>query len=1638
MHDTMEAKIQKLLKNKIKKRRNNVIIIALSLVVAGTVFWQLHGAAETVSAEAHCGKEEHMHTEECIAEKRLVCGFDGDTDVFGDEELKSCSVEEHTHDESCYTIKNVLICGNTHEHTEECYRQEFELLCTEEHEHDSSCYSLVDVLSCGMEHEHNESCYAEEKVLNCAKTEHEHNENCQETSGQSAGVQHMHTDECYEIIYSCGYEEEHKHTLECCSDPNADIETAQYWEKIIPQTLTGNWGEDITAVAYSQLGYRESENNFVLAEDGVSLRGYTRFGAWYGEPYGEWNAMFVSFCLHYSGIGGDVIPYSSNCGIWASQLGQTGLLYWQSEYTPFPGDLVFFDRDSDGVADSVGIVTEIGEAMMTFAEGDIEGSVQRRECYISDPSILAWVSITEAEAQFAPAADEENGLEERELQLAIYEDRSYETLAEDAPLMTISGLMPEGVCAKAYPVDVSLTDREIFWAYDITLFTADGEIWEPVDGVLTVQIILPQAYMAEENKTVSIYYIPEEGEAERISTQLAEDTISFEAGHFSVYALAAENLVMDENSLKAAFESGTNKIQLGADFSVSGPINIAEREYALDLNGHELKVSGSLFQINSGSLTITDSSVADEAKPFTYSVTESVVVNAATGATIETNKSYTVNLSGRIKGGDGPIVSMTGGSFTLSGGAMYDGTGRAVDMSGGTANLAGGYIYGFIKGGNNDYGGAVKMTGGNLNVSGTVLAKNSAPNGGAIFADGGEISITDGVITENTATRNIANYNGGVHNGGGGIYCDGNAKVTMSGGYLTNNRVNAEFYFDGGGGAMLTGNSSFTLAGGYITGNEASGGGGLRTNFQTAASFTMTGGFVSGNLARTCEGGGVAIDQHGNGVVTGGYITNNITNTKVHWGGGGLFCADGGYLKVYHVIVTDNSAGGFGGGVAGCSTGRVYICVKDGGAIYNNTASGTNLSGNGSEKNDDHIYAAGSPVFMENGYQDYFCALNSLVEGAMLGGGSANWSGSMDGVAVSNVPVDAILEAAYVMGLSSHPTGDAIAAAQNMAQVYINGNSSYTHGGGILCNGYLLVGDKNPIAVGSRLTLSGTKRLIQNGANISLKDYKFSFNVTDENGNVVSVGTSDKDGNINFDRLLSFTEELCAQKINSSGGTADFVYYVSEQPSTEHPDITVDDAQYKITVTIKRYDETLPFADENGNPIVKSYYKIEAVNVQKSTDGGKTWANTAYTYKASGDEQHGGSLQISNGTTFTNEKGATRPLTVKKKWLGTENLPESITVDLLKDGVVIDTVTLTAEMGWTYTWENLAKNGEYTVYEHPIPGYKTEYIEGDFSDQPAGWYKVNTIEEGGVYLLVSKDGKALTGRPDEGGAYDFNTKSWSAVSVDNGYIAQDNISDAMQWDAVTLAGKNGLYLKNLPSDGKHYLSYQGKISTSSNNKTYASRVETDCGSGLRLHHYNEADNVKYVVKSGNGAPAASNTNTDALYLYKFSGSGGQDTVTIVNTKTEEKLYDLELTKVDADDSTKTLAGAVFVLLEGENRLKFRYENGVYICDGAGDVTELGTNENGVLSIAGLPEGNYTLREIQAPEGYFTAEDMQIEIPKDDADGDHIISVTVEDKAMTYTLPETGGSGLLPQIAAGLLLMAASLMLWYRLRRKCQG
>ena len=222
--------------------------------------------------------------------------------------------------------------------------------------------------------------------------------------GQPEGESHVHTGDCYEPVLTCELEE-HSHSDACYSNPSADTETDADWEATFADVkLTGVWADDLLTIAESQLGYAESSANYVVTEDGSHM-GYTRYGAWYGDAYGHWCAMFVSFCLNYANVPAEVFPREASCARWISKLSQTGQYKSADSYVPAPGDLVFFDRDGDGNSDHVGLVMEASDQAIRTIEGNSGDRVQSVTYELTDPRILGYGCLPENPDAPKPESD---------------------------------------------------------------------------------------------------------------------------------------------------------------------------------------------------------------------------------------------------------------------------------------------------------------------------------------------------------------------------------------------------------------------------------------------------------------------------------------------------------------------------------------------------------------------------------------------------------------------------------------------------------------------------------------------------------------------------------------------------------------------------------------------------------------------------------------------------------------------------------------------------------------------------------------------------------------------------------------------------------------------------------------------------------------------------------------------------------------------------------------------------------------------------------------------------------------------------------------------------------------------------------
>ena len=798
----------------------------------------------------------------------------------------------------------------------------------------------------------------------------------------------------------------------------------------------------------------------------------------------------------------------------------------------------------------------------------------------------------------------------------------------------------------------------------------------------------------------------------------AEDNEAVDDGTVSVAEEAAENEEAAtaianggelRDKLQGVGENQAVSFELANDIDYPGEIKLEKSgsNITLDLSGHKITHSGDnsnkpLFNItNNAALTVKDSNQGSDQKQtsdggnngrvasmdydtssgiptkLTYYVTESTP--NGTGTT-ETLYRHEVSINGAIVGtAAGSTMRLinvyAGGTFNLDSGVITQqyncNVGNLIYAeNGSTVNMSGGYVCGASSSGagagikvSNDKGKAstLKLTGG-------VIAGNSAPNGGGVYAGGSTVTITGGVISGNSTLPSGTGF-------GGGIMAEGGS-VTVSGGYITNNKY-ANFcgqdgYGNHGGAGLAARNGTHvTISGGQITGNysEEAGGGVYvtdvdrndQTSRQGMAWLNITGGIIASNVSNRSEGAGIRVGQMVDAMINGTedskvYITNNHCMSRFDWGGGGIFVQGNsnqgkeytaGRLFIYNSYISANEAGGYGGGVAVCPTGKTLVTNTEGTAIFGNSSAKDqqdakadyNSEENSGNEGIPHLSAGGyeglehkknqdadaynAKEFRENGHADFFLAAEdhktpiAAVIGKMLGGGDAKYKGSKELTQAITIPANGGVQVYKSIGLSSGVTAQDEAAinAQKVATTFITGNYSWDHGGGIMSNGDLYMGAPEDTYVYPSLKLKATKKL----KGRDLKKEEFSFTVYRKNSNNPLAGTTfnrnvctevgtaknDASGNITFDLGEQF----------ATGGTGNEITYYLVEDAGDDPDITCDSSVYEIVVRTQDKPTKLMTVPSKNNPneekeLLIHNYTITDVNGTKyELDKSGKWVN---------------------------------------------------------------------------------------------------------------------------------------------------------------------------------------------------------------------------------------------------------------------------------------------------------------------------------------------------------------------------------------------------------------------------------------------
>ena len=303
--------------------------------------------------------------------------------------------------------------------------------------------------------------------------------------------------------------------------------------------LTGNIAADLVTVATAQLGCGESSDDYIVTRSG--RRGRTPYGEWAGDPYGDWNAYFVAFCLDYAGIPADVMPRADAADAWLGRLIDDDMFADPEEHAPQAGDLIF---RTEGGNIRIGIVAALAEGRLWIIEGDTGSDrVEAVACAPDSDDILGCGpltgsdTVTEAveENHHAPADD---GLEAEDTADIV----TYTGSAGDlkVTVQAAETALPAGTEMQVAAVDGSAIFDTVAGAVDgavtdvsaVEIVFINGE--EPVSPAEPVEITLSSELLSDENATVLGM---DENSGIEIIDASGGDKVTFAADAPAVYAV---------------------------------------------------------------------------------------------------------------------------------------------------------------------------------------------------------------------------------------------------------------------------------------------------------------------------------------------------------------------------------------------------------------------------------------------------------------------------------------------------------------------------------------------------------------------------------------------------------------------------------------------------------------------------------------------------------------------------------------------------------------------------------------------------------------------------------------------------------------------------------------------------------------------------------------------------------------------------------------------------------------------------------------------------------------------------------------------------------------------------------------------
>lgn len=607
--------------------------------------------------------------------------------------------------------------------------------------------------------------------------------------------------------------------------------------------------------------------------------------------------------------------------------------------------------------------------------------------------------------------------------------------------------------------------------------------------------------------------------------------------------------------------------------------------------------------------------------------------------------------------------------------------------------------------------GSILVNHGKTTIDGNVVIEKSTLEGDSM-----------GVIEDNGPSAELILENGTIQNHkirgalSASIRVTEGASFTMNGGTIQDNIANTISSDSSSPAVLLLGASTFTMNEGSICNNSGQCGTAVYLTASSNAAkarFTMNGGTLSNNESRS--------------------YTPNSTPT------GAVFVKSSAEFVLNDGTITGNCAhGGAGGGVAVMDElpteehGTAFTMI--GGTISNNTASGYRCSGGGIYSCSNYVSLLGGRIENNSAYDgggvysegntEIYTTLH--IENALITGNTADQGGGLWFCPTGDAKLY-MQDGAVIYGNTAASAGDDFASPEVATGAGGNGGVTlpdYFPNGKVIqwfSDGFLYApaGNRGTSGQGTRYNaVEYAKRVtgVQNEKKgLALKSVVSDGVSIPAVGSLIITGNQAShggggigaNGGVVIGEATSLSYSISVKKVWVNPG------YEDTQPSG-------------VTIHLKERDtgDIVSIAELTGEngwqytftdlPLSPNHYTV----TEQPLEG----------YKATYYQDADGNFIITNTylTTPTPDVPAvTISVPVEKKWVNDYKWerPASIHVSLWNGDAKVKEADLTADMGWTYIFEDLPE-GNYSVTEDAVPGYKTLIERSD----AGGFIITNTYE----------------------------------------------------------------------------------------------------------------------------------------------------------------------------------------------------------------------------------------------------------------------------------------------------------------------